>query len=326
MKYIFAFDWNKNRTFFTFLNSLKYLFSEKPDIIISATWQNAHGLLPLKKMLGFDLITFAHGRDVANINSKNVRKCAKVIRNSKNMFAVSNFLKKVVESKVDGISNDQIKILANGANPDLFYPQEVSNSFYNEFNLHKDSTLILSVGRMIELKEYETIIKSVANLEERNLEIQLIIISPFKPSSQYYKFLRSIIKDLNVEDKVRIFGSQSLETLAYFYSIANLYVQSTGRDKTNNQEEGLSMTVIEAQFCGAPVVVTRSGGMPDAVAPELGRVIEIGDSNSLADIISEVSMNPEKWKDIGIKSSKYMKEKFSWENIINNFLVEIGEK
>jgi glycosyltransferase involved in cell wall biosynthesis len=326
VRHIPAFDWNKTRTFFTFLNSLKYFFSEKPYIIISATWQNAVGLLPMKKIFNFQLITFAHGRDVANINTNNVSKCIKVVENTDVFFAVSDFLKIMIESKIKNIPTNKVEVLPNGANPNLFYPREIPSSFYKEFDINKNSVSILSVGRMIKLKEYETIIKAIPILIEQNLDIQLIIISPFESNSRYYLFLQKIIGELNVGEKVKIIGSQSPETLAKFYSIADLYVQSTGRDKFNNQEEGLSMTVIEAQFCGAPVVVTRSGGMPGAVAPDLGRVIEIGDVDSLAEIIVDVASNPKKYKEIGIKSAEYMRENFSWEIIVNKFLENIGEK
>ena len=326
VRHIPAFDWNKTRTFFTFINSLKYFFLEKPDIIISATWQNAVGLLPLRKIIDFQLITFAHGRDIAIINSMNIEKCYNVFKNNTVTFAVSNFLKSMIESKINNIPKNTIKVLANGADSILFYSKDISSSFYNDFNINQNSLLILSVGRMIELKEYETIIKSISILDTKKIDVKLIIISPFKLDSKYYLALKNLIKELDLEEKVNIIGSQSPETLSNFYSMANLYVQSTGRDKSNNQEEGLSMTVIEAQFCGAPVVVTRSGGMPDAVAPGLGQIIEIGDADSLAKIITDVANEPKKYNEIGIKSAEYMRENFSWEIIVNKFLAHIGEK
>ena len=305
---------------------MKYFFLEKPDIIISATWQNAVGLLPLKKIIDFQLITFAHGRDVAKIDSINLNTCANVIKNCFIIFAVSNFLKDMIEYRTNLSSVNNVRVLANGANSKLFYPQEPSLQFYEEFKINKSSTLVVSVGRLIPIKEYETIIHAISKLKSQNKNIELAIIGPYNKDSDYYIFLNNLITQLGITERVKLIDSQPSQKLREFYNAADLYVQSSGRDPKNKQEEGLSMTVIEAQFCGAPVVVTRSGGMPGAVAPDLGQIIEIGDVDSLAEIITDVANNPKKYNEIGIKSAEYMRKKFSWEIIINKFLENIGEK
>ncbi len=69
--------------------------------------------------------------------------------------------------------------------------------------------------------------------------------------------------------------------LAEYYSIADVYANPT-------YLETLSMTNIEAQACGTPVVTFRSGGAPETVAESTGIVVEQGNESAMHEAILQL--------------------------------------
>jgi len=82
--------------------------------------------------------------------------------------------------------------------------------------------------------------------------------------------------------------------------------------------EGFSMTTVEANGCGTPVVV--SDGVPrDAVVHgENGLVYPFGDVEAMADRCRELLENPMLWNTLSEKGLK-MAERFSWDNTADAF-------
>ena len=69
--------------------------------------------------------------------------------------------------------------------------------------------------------------------------------------------------------------------LAEWYSLADAFVNLT-------YEDTYPTTNLEAISCGTPVVTYRTGGSPESVTPETGRVVEQGDIEGIAKAIEEL--------------------------------------
>ena len=72
-----------------------------------------------------------------------------------------------------------------------------------------------------------------------------------------------------------------VEELATWYSLADVFVNPT-------YEDTYPTTNLEALSCGAPVVTYRTGGSPESVTAETGRVVEKGDLDALVRAIDEL--------------------------------------
>lgn len=73
----------------------------------------------------------------------------------------------------------------------------------------------------------------------------------------------------------------NVEELAAWYSLADVFVNPT-------YEDTYPTTNLEALSCGAPVVTYRTGGSPESVTAETGRVVEKGDLDALVRAIDEL--------------------------------------
>ena len=88
-------------------------------------------------------------------------------------------------------------------------------------------------------------------------------------------------KDALPKNFITIRRSSYQKELAAYYTMADIYLNPT-------YLETLSMTNIEAQACGTPVVTFRSGGAPETVCNDTGFVVAQGDVDALHESIIQI--------------------------------------
>lgn len=80
--------------------------------------------------------------------------------------------------------------------------------------------------------------------------------------------LESLVRDLNLQDRVRLPGKRPNEELPQWFNAADVSLLVSER-------EGWPNVLTESLACGTPVVATRVGGVPEILhSPELGIVVE----------------------------------------------------
>ena len=75
--------------------------------------------------------------------------------------------------------------------------------------------------------------------------------------------------------------TENVNELAALYSMADVFVNPTWVDN-------FPTTNIEALACGTPVVTYQTGGSPEAISQDTGRVVEKGNISALYQAISEI--------------------------------------
>lgn len=80
--------------------------------------------------------------------------------------------------------------------------------------------------------------------------------------------------------------TESLKELAALYSAADVFVNPTYVDN-------FPTTNIESLACGTPVITYNTGGSPEAIDDETGKIVEKGDVKGLCNAIHELSLQPQ---------------------------------
>lgn len=125
--------------------------------------------------------------------------------------------------------------------------------------------------------------------------------------------LKKQIIDNDLEDHVKLIGSQLNDRLPYWYNAADIFCLATSG-------EGSPNVVLEALACGTPVVVNAVGGISEIMKKDfMGYLV---DPSVEEDLQSKILASLDRqWDRVRIR--KYM-EKFSWERCAKQ-VVEVYE-
>ena len=106
-------------------------------------------------------------------------------------------------------------------------------------------------------------------------EIQLILIGVSK------RIKKKLPKNI-----IAIEHTNSIEELAEFYSVADVFVNLT-------LEDTFPTTNLEALSCGTPVITFNTGGSPESITEKCGRVIQKNEINRIPELVYELGNRQE---------------------------------
>jgi glycosyltransferase involved in cell wall biosynthesis len=160
------------------------------------------------------------------------------------IIAVSDKVAQAVQLYA-GVTEQQIKTILNGVDPDLLRYREDRNTLRQGLNLPKDRPVLVSVGRLIRPKGYPHLLAAVASMPSE--ERPLTLIAGDGPDR---RDLESQVASLKLEEDVRLLGNRgdvpALLAAADLFVLASLW-------------EGLPLALLEAMAAGVPAVVTAVG-------------------------------------------------------------------
>ena len=156
------------------------------------------------------------------------------------------------------------QVIYNGLDLNIFQPTK--SSLKNKLGIPDDKPIVLGVASV--WAEHRGLKHFVELSKDNTYQIVLIGIK-----DNHRESLPSNI--------ITIPRTSDQKELAEYYSIADVYANPT-------YLETLSMTNIEAQACGTPVVTFRSGGAPETVAESTGIVVEQGNESAMHEAILQL--------------------------------------
>jgi len=147
---------------------------------------------------------------------------------------------------------------------------------------------LLFVGRLVERKGVEVLVRALARLGDR-LPVMLTVIGEGPSESS----IRGLVRRLGLSERVTLTGRVDQATLRRAYREADALVLPAIVD-VKGDTEGLGVVLLEALRFGLPVIASRAGGIPDIVRDgDTGWLVAPGDPGALADAIVAVASNPE---------------------------------
>lgn len=142
----------------------------------------------------------------------------------------------------------------------------------------KKGILIVSVGRVVPSKRYDTLIEAVALLHQKLETVRLLILGERNENSACYK---KLVAQINAAQLTGCIEFAGFDNNPYKYlSKASVFVLSS-------EYEGLPGVLIQALACGCQVVSTNCPSGPEEILAggQYGRLVEIGNPQQMADAI-----------------------------------------
>ncbi len=134
--------------------------------------------------------------------------------------------------------------------------------------------------------------------------------------------IEKIIKDKNIQKKVRMLGRVSDSDLKVLYNTVDLYVKPN--IKVPGTMEGFGLVVIEAASCKLTVIASGIEGLKDAIKEgENGFLVESRNTEAWLAKINELLADDGFRREFGERARNYVIENYSWEKIARRYLKEI---
>jgi len=181
-----------------------------------------------------------------------------------------------------GACPERMLISPSGANARLFSGSEPAAA----------PPVFLAVGRFVEKKGPLHTIRAFAMVCEAlgaeipDLALWMVGDGPLLPDA------RALVRSLNLDARVRFFGSRDQKAVAQLMREVRGFVQHS-LVAADGDSEGNPVAVMEAQLSALPVVATRHAGIPEVVLDgETGVLVEEGDVRGMAAAMMRLAADP----------------------------------
>jgi glycosyltransferase involved in cell wall biosynthesis len=187
------------------------------------------------------------------------------VRRADRVVAVSDQLGALAQQL--GTPADRVEVIPNGVDTNRFTP-EPRDRARAAFGLTITGPLILMVGHLVPLKGFHRVITAFSILATEFPGSALAIVGgPAAGNVRYPEQLAEQVKELHLEGRVLLVGSQTPDQVATWLNASDLFVLDSDR-------EGSPNVVCEALACGVPVVASRVGEVENMVPPDSGIVFD----------------------------------------------------
>lgn len=222
------------------------------------------------------LVLVAHGTDVRSIQRDGAiaRACRGAISRAALVVTVSEALGASLREAAVPDSSARYVAINMGVDTSVFAPDAHARA---ELGIPAEERLLLFAGKLVPVKGLEVLLDAFAVLREQDAADRLVIVGDGPLAGA----LRDRARSLGIADRVRFEGQLAQRDVARWMSAADVFVLSS-------RDEGLGLVLLEAMACGTPCVGTAVGGIPEALAPGCGLIVEPGRADTLAAAVARV--------------------------------------
>jgi N-acetyl-alpha-D-glucosaminyl L-malate synthase BshA len=204
------------------------------------------------------IITTLHGTDITLVGQEEsffaITRFS--IQQSDAVTAVSAFLAEET-SRAFNIPADRIRTIPNFVNPAEYHPERPA---CREGLAPEGHRVLLHMSNFREVKRVRDVVRIFARIR-RQLPATLLMVGDGPDREDAEREAR----ELAVASDVRFLGR--LDTVANLLQATDLFLLPS-------QTESFGLAALEAMACGAPVVASRAGGLPEVVEDGVSGILE----------------------------------------------------
>jgi len=210
------------------------------------------------------------------------------------------------------VSPDRMAIVPVGVDIELFTPLPEVKVV--------PGRLVTTASADVTMKGLKYLLEAVAKLRTERDDVHLVVIGKRKPGGAS----DATIKALGLEDHVTFVTDVPERRIIELYSEAEMAV-------VPSLYEGFSLPAIEAMACGAPLVGTTGGAVPEVIGldGDTAMVVPPGDSEALAAKIRWGLEQKDLRGTIGARGRKRIIDRWSWKHTavktVEQYRIRLGQ-
>lgn len=196
--------------------------------------------------------------------------------------AVSDFTRQSL-IEFEKMPRSRIRVIYNGVRDSGREELPTKEESRKKLGIGMDRKVVLSIGRMDPVKDFETLIRAFAAVVRDIPHVMLLIAGG--GDGRYTDELRRYAVCSGIGDRVTFLGSRR--------DIPDLLAACDVFTLTSITESA-SMTILEAMAAGRPVVATRTGGNPELVVHgDSGYLVPVGDHRGVSEALTRIMACPD---------------------------------
>lgn len=218
---------------------------------------------------------------------------------------------------MEGILSSKLEVIPNSLPMEQFELSKRTKSLYKnqilkKYDLPKGAFIFGSIGRVSQEKGTDVLVKAFAEFLNHPLntngEFYLLIVG----GGSQEDYIKSLIKELNLEDNVIVTGVFDEQDKAKYYSALDVFIFPT-------LAEGFGLVLMEAMVSALPVI---SSDLPvlNEVAEDTIEYFEVSNHMDLATKMDKVHKDLLDKRYNLVRAKELISKKYSMDNFIKKYL------
>jgi glycosyltransferase involved in cell wall biosynthesis len=207
------------------------------------------------------------------------------------------------------IPPSKIHVIANGLemNEDPVDPRHERQSVRMELGVNENDLVVGIIAQLRPPKRHDLLIRAIAQLKPKFPTIKLLVVG----QGTIQNDLQQLASNENIVDSVIFTG---------YRDDARRLLHGMDLFALPSEVEGQPVSILESMDASLPVVVARTGGIPDIVIDgETGLICEPGNLESLTSKIEMILTDSSLQKNMGNAGKKRVKEEFTARKMAERF-------
>lgn len=213
---------------------------------------------------------------------------------------------------MEGVNSNQITTIPAGIDCEIFKSTTRNIQLFEKFELSKDTTKILFVGRFVPEKGIFDLLNAFSMLLKNRLNVELLIVG--SGTANMTTEVNRTISDLKIKNKVKILGSIKYQDMPQIHNLADIFCLPSAETKSWAEQFGYSL--VEAMSCGKPAISTWTGSIPEIVKHrETGILVQPNNPLALEDALEELVLNKSLREEFGFNGREWVLQKFEADEV-----------
>ncbi|MBT0652932.1 glycosyltransferase family 4 protein [Geomobilimonas luticola] len=218
---------------------------------------------------------------------------------AKFVVTCSHFGRQWLLKQIDRDVSGKVHVVYHGLDTRKFTPP---------VNEKRKKNLVLSVGRLDEIKGHPDLIRACAILRDKNFDFECAIVGEGPMRSE----LEKLVAACQLEEYVKLIGALPQEEIITCYQSAWVFALPCVT-VNDGRQDGLPNVLMEAMSCGLPVITTKCTAQTELIEHERnGLLISPHQPEELANAIMELC------EDVGLRDLLRMDARLKMEQEFDN--------
>lgn len=256
----------------------------------------------IARMTGISYSVTGHAHDLFLPNPMLVRK----VTDAKFFATISEFNRALLFQACGPAAMNKVRLIRCGVPLEEFPFRKTGHA------PQKPAARILSVGRLVDYKGFDVLIRACRELRDRGQRVQCVIVGDGPEETDLHRLVAS----LGLREDVDLIGSRTQAEVRKMMGTADLFVLACVKGNDGLQD-GIPIVLMEAMALGVPVVSTKLSGIPELVRDgKTGLLVAPGDADHLAVAMQRLLHDDELRERLRVAARAWVEKEFDLERSI----------